>query len=270
MMTKVRIIIQNWRVTMRNQKGPQVVEQKNSKLSHDFDPVETDPLRGKMLIYGQPGVGKTTMASQMDNPYFLRCDGRDKWIKTWGKDICNWADFREQVYALLEEDHDFRTVVIDGIGNLWLYCVNEVCRENGWDHINDAGHGRGYDYGRTKLLNALNALAGSGMGIVMICHEAVKEAEYAGITREMAKPDLIPTCWKVLNGMTDMVGRMYVKGVMVDGAFTERRCISFTPSTQYIAKDCTKYLKCAGEIVIEPEEECWAKVASFFKEKHND
>lgn len=250
---------------MRNEKGPRKVEMTNSKLAHDFDAVETDPLRGKILIYGMPGVGKTTMASQMDRPYFLRCDSRHKWIKTWGKDINSWADFREQVLALLQEDHDFKTVVIDGVGNLWLLCANETCKENGWEHINDAGHGRGYDYAKTKFINAINALAGSGMGIVMISHETTKETEYAGIIRDMAKPDLIPTCWKIVNGITDMIGRMFVKGVMIDGAFTERRCISFTPSTQYVAKDCTKYLKEAGEIVVEPESECWAKVAKFFQ-----
>ncbi|MFH2047754.1 MAG: ATP-binding protein [Pseudomonadota bacterium] len=255
---------------MRNEKGPQKMENKDSKLAQDFDPVETDPLRGKILIYGQPGVGKTTMASQMDNPYFLRCDKRQKWIKTWGKDVNSWADFREQVQALLGEDHDFKTVVVDGIGNLWQFGVNEVCHDNGWEHINDSGHGKGYDYAKTKMVNAFNALASSGLGIVMICHEAVKETEYAGVVREMIKPDMIPTCWKIVNGMTDMIGRMYIKGVMVDGVFTERRCISFTPSTQYIAKDCTKYLKGSGEIIVEPEEQCWAKIAAFFKEKAND
>ena len=38
----------------------------------------------KMLVYGEPGVGKSVFASQFPKPFFLTTDGNYEWLEDFG------------------------------------------------------------------------------------------------------------------------------------------------------------------------------------------
>ena len=73
-----------------------------------------------MMITGEQGTGKTTLASYFQSPIFLRTEdgtqsltGRDDVFQT---PVATKAEsMREVVRMLLEEEHDFQTLVIDSI-----------------------------------------------------------------------------------------------------------------------------------------------------------
>ena len=238
-----------------------------TKLETEYTEIQQDPLKTIIVLYGEPGIGKTTMASQMENPYFLCTERGHSFVRVIGKRVINWRTFEEQVRALVAEEHPYKTVVVDTLTALWDMCVSDICHQNGWPHISEGGHGRGYDLAKTQFSNAMSALAGAGTGLVLIAHEMLKESEYLGVEREMYRPAVIPSCWRVVNPMADLVGRMFVKGAMVNGKPVEKRHISFAPAVRYLAKDRSGVLSAVGPIEVEPKEECWAKVAKIFKEK---
>jgi len=67
----------------------------------------------------------------------------------------------EALDALLNEDHDFGTMVVDSVDWLEPLIWAEVCKRNGWASIDAPGFGKGYAEALTiwrEYLDRLNAL----------------------------------------------------------------------------------------------------------------
>ena len=134
----------------------------------------------RLLIYGQPGIGKTSLAAEFPSPVFLQVeDGTpaDTEIVSFGH-LGSYADVIEALEALYTEEHEFKTVVLDSLDKLeplvWAY----VCEENKWKDIETPGYGKGYvaaDAVWRDLIGACNALRRDrGMMVLLIAHSTVE------------------------------------------------------------------------------------------------
>lgn len=135
----------------------------------------------RVMIYGPPGVGKTTLASEFPAPVFLQVeDGTpgDLELTTFGH-LQSYEAIMEAVSALYGEDHDFQTVVLDSADKLEPLLWAEVCARNGWKSIEDPGYGKGYveaDGVWREFLEGMNALRrDKNMAIVLIGHSAITQ-----------------------------------------------------------------------------------------------
>ena len=72
----------------------------------------------KALIYGEPGVGKSTFANSAPNPIFISAEGGLKHLECSKVNVSSFEDVRDALTALREQDHKFKTVVLDPIG--WI------------------------------------------------------------------------------------------------------------------------------------------------------
>jgi DNA polymerase III delta prime subunit len=133
----------------------------------------------RVLIYGPPGVGKTTLASEFPDPVFLQVEEGtpgDLELASFGA-LGDFDQVMEAIGSLYTEEHDRKTVVLDSLDKFEPHVWAKVCADNGWASIEAPGYGRGYveaDRVWREFFDGINALRRDrGMTIVLIAHSTI-------------------------------------------------------------------------------------------------
>ena len=139
----------------------------------------TAQLAPRILVHGQEGVGKTTLASKFPPPIFLQaedgCPGSLE-IDSFGL-IENFADLRSAIGALASEQHHFQTVVLDSLDAPEKLIWRDACRSQGWASIERPGYGKGtmVKFWWVDILKGLDFLRRQlGMSIVLLAYSAIE------------------------------------------------------------------------------------------------
>lgn len=135
----------------------------------------------KVVIYGVEGVGKSTFASHFPDPIFIDTEG-----STGALDVArtdppqSFAQLLDQVQYFILHPDQLGTLIIDTADWAEQLAIADICMENKWRGIEDAGYGKGYVYvGERfgKLLAALDALRAQGVTVVMTAHAQIRKFE---------------------------------------------------------------------------------------------
>ena len=131
------------------------------------------------LLYGPPGVGKSSWASQSAKPVFIQCErGLDQITVPRLPVPKTLDDYKLQIQALVNEEHDFATIVIDTLDALELLVWEEVCRIGKCSSIEDYGGGwqKGYVKAKEIFSKILERLLNMNerFNILLVAHARVK------------------------------------------------------------------------------------------------
>jgi hypothetical protein len=136
----------------------------------------------RIVAYGGAGVGKTYFGSQMPNPIFVLTEDGMGTIDAQQFPLCkSFDEVMGRLQSLIDEDHEFKTVVIDSLDWLEPLIWDKACQDNGWKSIEQPGYGKGYvevlRYWR-QYIDLLNILReDKGMIILQIAHNQIKRFE---------------------------------------------------------------------------------------------
>ncbi|CAK0774734.1 Oxidoreductase [uncultured Gammaproteobacteria bacterium] len=133
----------------------------------------------RILEYGVAGVGKTTFAAGAPDPVFILTeDGLGTLDAAHFPFARSFDEVMEALTVLYDQDHAFRTVVIDSVDWLEPLIWAQVCKENNWSSIEDAGYGKGYVAALPlwrQYIDGLNALRDEkDMTVIQIAHSDIK------------------------------------------------------------------------------------------------
>jgi len=136
----------------------------------------------RLLIYGTEGIGKSQTASQAPRPIFIPTeDGLDQIDCDSFPLAATLADVTGALETLVNEDHDYQTVVIDSLDWLERLVWDVLCEQYGVTSIEkvDGGYARGYTHALThwrKVLNDLDTLRNRrGMCVIALAHAKVEK-----------------------------------------------------------------------------------------------
>lgn len=129
----------------------------------------------RVVVLGDSGVGKTTYAAKFPKPLVLDVEFGLGAIDVPSIPIRSTDDFNRAVSALISEQHEYQTVIIDSADWLEELMVRGICRENKAKSIADLEWGRGYALLSQKwkaVVSMLDDLRARGVVVVVISHAA--------------------------------------------------------------------------------------------------
>jgi len=135
----------------------------------------------RVVIYGPEGIGKSTLAATFPDPVFLDTEGGTIHLDvTRFPKPNNWEAVPGFIAQLSQNEHSFKTLVIDTIDWLERLLIEHICQKSHKDGIEDFGYGKGYTYLAeefSRFLQSLEALREQGVHIVMVAHSTIRKFE---------------------------------------------------------------------------------------------
>ena len=180
----------------------------------------------KMLIYGEPGVGKTSIALSAPSPVMLDFDGGvgrvNSVFHTDTAQITKWEDCLE---FMAEDLSKYRTIVVDTAGKMLDFMSDYIIRTNPKMGQRDGSLSqKGYGARKVMFVNFLGQLTLLGKHIVFVAHEREdKDGDLRFIRPEIGGS----SSWDLIKEL-DIVGFMSEVGT--------ERTIQWSPTEKFYAK----------------------------------
>jgi hypothetical protein len=140
------------------------------------------------VLYGTGGVGKSTLCSAAQSPYFLDIEDGIFHIDApkSGEIISSPESLLDYMQALINEKHNYKTIIVDSLSALEPLLIQSVfkkfTRDNGLKakSIEDFGYGKGYVHllsvwqGFVGMLKRMNM---AGLNVILIGHQKIASFE---------------------------------------------------------------------------------------------
>lgn len=190
----------------------------------------------KMMLYGEPGVGKSVFASKAPKPFFITTDGNYEWLEDFGakpedhKQVSSWEEAKK---AFAEDYNDYETIVVDLTEDLFKWCEHEFCLRSRLEHISDVGYGKGYDITRNEFFLEISKLLGKPKHIILISHGitfVTKDRRGVEHTKHAPSSRIPDKVLDMIEGRLRYCLRCYLKAEETEnGEIVKRRYLSLVP-----------------------------------------
>lgn len=113
-----------------------------------------------IVIHGHPGVGKTTFGALAPASIFMPTEDGTGGVSVDAFPLAkSWDEVVEMMTVLLNEKHDYQTVVLDSLSALEILIHNKVAQDNKKASIEDIGYGKGHAFALNYWQQLLDGFA---------------------------------------------------------------------------------------------------------------
>lgn len=228
------------------------------KLSLSDITGKANNLPNRYLLHGLEGWGKTSFGALFPKPIFLQTRGETglETLISNGRlpevphfpEILTWNELLSAIRTLTDQQHDYKTLVIDTANGAERLCHEYVCTtqfKGEWGEKGFASYGKGFDVSIAEwlmMLSALDKLRGvRSMCILLLTHTRVKNFKNPeGLDYGRYSPDMHEKTWGATHKWADVVlfGNFQTvvdsKGKAAGG---DRRILCATRTAAYDAKN---------------------------------
>lgn len=177
----------------------------------------------RIVLFAEPGVGKTFLANTFPDVLFLNTDGNDRFYDAPAIRIMEeanksgktpWEIYQELTDTLTKENTEgFRTICVDLLNHVYEYCRHDFLKEQDWIHEDDAGgYGKGYKLIGDKFKPVWDKLNGSDYEwVIWLVHEKTTQiTKRMGPKYDVIAPKLQKSLVDDIASKVDFIGRVYV------------------------------------------------------------
>ena len=133
-------------------------------------------LDASFLLYGPKKIGKTTLLSQFEDPFFIFFEPGGRFISTFNRSPKTWPQFKGYL-DLLEKEDKFRTVILDTVDQCYNMCYRWVCDEMGIEHPQDQKWGSAWKRIEDEFASAIMRIVAMDRGKIFTSHSEEKDVE---------------------------------------------------------------------------------------------
>lgn len=196
--------------------------------------------KGTYLIYGNPGVGKTSAIKYMPGKKLVIDIDKSSIVLKGEKNIDLididayniWDSWMEVVDFLVNKTSDYDVVIIDNVTELFRSILTQLGREGRNNRVPEMSHYQRVDF---VIMDSFRAIKNSGKTIVFIAWEKSDEWETeGGQIFNRAIPDIRRPILNNFLGLCDVVARLVVKK---DEEGKEKRGFILQPKADIYAKN---------------------------------
>lgn len=191
----------------------------------------------RMLIYGAPKIGKTTLVVGFPELILAATEKGYEAHKVYAVDINTWEDFKDFTRLIIKGKHKFKNIGIDTVDRLFRLCKDYVCDELGISHISDEDWGKGYDMAADEFERETDKLFSSSYGLLLTSHTKIQEMSSGYGKLSKVIPTLSNQARRLIIPKVAVIGYMHLKSVKINDKLVEYRVISFKPSEVVEAGD---------------------------------
>lgn len=194
-----------------------------------------------LVIYGQEGVGKTSLASYAPDPLFI-IDKNEQGIHRLkkrklvpstvkvGPHVEDWNTLLDACDELLNSSHEYSTIVFDSLTGYQRMCFDACCKAEYNNDFTSTGFFSFFQGPRTAaqnwwpdFINRLTDLQEQNINVILLAHSAVKTVNNpAGPDYDKYMPDLDKVIWSVTSKWAGGV-LYYAHNIDISKEKTERK-----------------------------------------------
>ena len=152
-----------------------------------------------ILIYGEQGIGKTTLINTFPKVYSFMFDPNDSYA--YYMDTCsNWIDFKDIQNQFMSIEHNFKAAHIDNALVAYEYALDYACEKFGFDHPGGQNdYGASWNKVKRVFIPPLREILLSKYGFLVSCHVAEKDfTTLSGQKYNKIAPDLPKQAYQFL------------------------------------------------------------------------
>ena len=130
----------------------------------------------KVVIYGQEGVGKSTLAAAFPGAVFIDCEGSTTRMNvrrlqkpTSWQMLCDEVEFVRQKHA----EKGYQTLIFDTFDWAERLALDDICATHKVNGIEGLNYGKGWEYEKEmigRFLDMTERLIAEGVNVVFLCH----------------------------------------------------------------------------------------------------